>query len=758
MLNQQKGKRVILDVSPLPTTGDSNYIYHNTGNGFFYYWNDISGKYVKLESLNVITTVQPTPSNSGNTTNLNSTFKDANGDTWIVDSNGDAIKAGGGNTGDKYKTTSSTCNNIVSTGNLTFTVAPNLAYTTLQDIIIVSNASSANHMHGEVVSYNSLTGELVVAIKQKQGSGNYCDWTVNLDAIKLNEVSVYFGSNSPLSAGQVGIEGDLWYKTSNGTNSGTIQETWVYDGTTWVLVDVQIPSYATVVFFNSTNPATATIFDTENPPLTNDDGLKNLDSAIYIGTNGSTWNSNGTVYSTYIAPASTEWYLSDTTIDAGSNKTSAIYRLADVGFGHSSPKQKVDINGTLLVRSGNDSFLFTKNQILFGYNSNNNYQHVIRTRHSSTNQNGNAIDFFLWNQGTDTSTTIGSRNVVTMMGNGSVGINNNAPTVPIDVNAIGNAAYLTIARFLAPSNNIVGNHSQMTFGTSQGAGNCSDWRFYYAGNGSLNNRIDFGMSGRFTPMISYLYNGYTGINNTTPLSFLDVNGSFGAITRGSSVSTTTSGDHTVLMAVANTTCTLESPTSVSRRIMVVKNTSLGNINVTGHIDGTASTTIVVLSKESIQFQSDGTTWQIIAKYNSPKPIAVSTNLNIVSIASGVITPMTSYTNVSDTSNGAWNNTTGIFTCNKAGLYRFEFRAMFAQSYWTQSQEINAMFYKNNVLTQNASWFISSSYTQYAFSGHNFINLNLVVGDTIQVRIWHNGGSTKTTYIATYSTFLINEIR
>jgi hypothetical protein len=47
-----------------------------------------------INGLNVITTVQPTPTPTGNLTNLNSTFKDATGDTWIVDSNGDAIKAG----------------------------------------------------------------------------------------------------------------------------------------------------------------------------------------------------------------------------------------------------------------------------------------------------------------------------------------------------------------------------------------------------------------------------------------------------------------------------------------------------------------------------------------------------------------------------------------------------------------------------------------------------------------------------------------
>jgi predicted nucleic-acid-binding Zn-ribbon protein len=40
----------------------------------------------------VLTTVQPTPTATGNTTNLNSVFVDAAGVTWFVDSNGDAIK------------------------------------------------------------------------------------------------------------------------------------------------------------------------------------------------------------------------------------------------------------------------------------------------------------------------------------------------------------------------------------------------------------------------------------------------------------------------------------------------------------------------------------------------------------------------------------------------------------------------------------------------------------------------------------------
>lgn len=151
------------------------------------------------------------------------------------DINGNVVWVGGYIVNDTYKTTSTTCNNIVSTGSLTFTVSTGLSYTPLQDIIIYADAN--NHMHGEVVSYNTNTGILVVDIHQKTGSGSFCNWVLNLDAIKLAEVSVYFGLQDPITAGLAGVEGDLYYKTTTGTNAGVIKETWVYDGTAWIKVD-----------------------------------------------------------------------------------------------------------------------------------------------------------------------------------------------------------------------------------------------------------------------------------------------------------------------------------------------------------------------------------------------------------------------------------------------------------------------------------------------------------------------------------------
>jgi hypothetical protein len=91
--------------------------------------------------------------------------------------------------------------------------------------------------------------------------------------------------------------------------------------------------YATIVYFNSTNPTTATIFDNVNPPVTNDPLLEDNVANLYIGTDNSTWVYNGTNYSTKVVPASSNFYINGTNTDAGNNKTSAISRTGSISVG-----------------------------------------------------------------------------------------------------------------------------------------------------------------------------------------------------------------------------------------------------------------------------------------------------------------------------------------------------------------------------------------------------------------------------------------
>ncbi|MEI7668746.1 MAG: hypothetical protein WCJ33_01530, partial [Pseudomonadota bacterium] len=87
---------------------------------------------------------------------------------------------------DRYKTSSVTSNSI-SNGSKSFTVGLDLSYIPLQEILVVYDPS--NHMHGEVTSYNSATGALVVNIKTHTGSGTYTSWVLNLDGTPVDALS-----------------------------------------------------------------------------------------------------------------------------------------------------------------------------------------------------------------------------------------------------------------------------------------------------------------------------------------------------------------------------------------------------------------------------------------------------------------------------------------------------------------------------------------------------------------------------------------
>jgi hypothetical protein len=103
--------------------------------------------------------------------------------------------------GDRYLTTSTTSNTI-SNGNKTFTIGTGLSYTPTQSITISYDAS--NHMHGEVLTYNSGTGVLTVDINHHTGSGTYASWVVNVGGV-VPATSVAWGAIT----GTLGDQTDL---------------------------------------------------------------------------------------------------------------------------------------------------------------------------------------------------------------------------------------------------------------------------------------------------------------------------------------------------------------------------------------------------------------------------------------------------------------------------------------------------------------------------------------------------------------------
>lgn len=105
----------------------------------------------------------------------------------------------------------------------------------------------------------------------------------------------------------------------------------------WIYKNSLIPdNYTKVVYVNNNNPNEATIFDLNNPPVTNDNLLKSDVNNLYIGTDASTWVYNATTvnYVTKTVTSNTSnFYLTGTTTDAGNNKTAAIERTGPVGVG-----------------------------------------------------------------------------------------------------------------------------------------------------------------------------------------------------------------------------------------------------------------------------------------------------------------------------------------------------------------------------------------------------------------------------------------
>lgn len=120
--------------------------------------------------------------------------------------------------------------------------------------------------------------------------------------------------------------GLLVYNTNTaGTSPNNVMPGfYYYDGAKWQRIINQQPD-ATVEFDKAT-PTTAGVVFTPNTPASKD--------YVYVSTvDNSQWTYNGTTYVTYTPPASTPWMLSGGTNDAGSNKSSAIYRSGNVGIG-----------------------------------------------------------------------------------------------------------------------------------------------------------------------------------------------------------------------------------------------------------------------------------------------------------------------------------------------------------------------------------------------------------------------------------------
>lgn len=74
----------------------------------------------------------------------------------------------------------STTSLLIATGSKTFTTQTGEQYTAGVFLSAVSAANNANHMFGQVTSYNTTTGALVLDVQVIGGSGTLADWNISL--------------------------------------------------------------------------------------------------------------------------------------------------------------------------------------------------------------------------------------------------------------------------------------------------------------------------------------------------------------------------------------------------------------------------------------------------------------------------------------------------------------------------------------------------------------------------------------------------
>jgi len=108
-------------------------------------------------------------------------------------------------------------------------------------------------------------------------------------------------------------------------------------------------SFTQAVYVNSNNPNSATIFDINNPPITNDDSLKYNVANLYIASNSSNWvyNTATGTYSSYNNTVSgSNFTITGTNLDAGSNKLVSITKHGELVI----DSDIADVSGLKLVK------------------------------------------------------------------------------------------------------------------------------------------------------------------------------------------------------------------------------------------------------------------------------------------------------------------------------------------------------------------------------------------------------------------------
>lgn len=196
------------------------------------------------------------------------------------------------------------------------------------------------------------------------------------------------------------------------------------------------------------------------------------------------------------------------------------------------------------------------------------YSHAIKSRHDATSTLNNALDFWLWNYGVDTQNTNPSKPVMSICGNGNVGINTFSPSYNLDVNGtsrisstVDSPLILNVTstsgannygRFIGGLSPNQSTNEAFIMNVGQGNSYCNSayFGFAYQSAGNVASYATIGLYG-VDRILNVSGNRNVGINTTTPSYSLDVNGT-ARFAPSSGISTL----NAVMMSTANNGATL----------------------------------------------------------------------------------------------------------------------------------------------------------------------------------------------------------
>lgn len=290
---------------------------------------------------------------------------------------------------------------------------------------------------------------------------------------------------------------------------------------------------------NLVSPVSATTFQTG----TFEGNYSKIDSTVlYLNqTDGTTWiytASNGGQYKSYVAPASTAWFLSSGTNDAGSNKTNSIYRTGSIGIGTTSPTNNIDVVGGISIRnvaaaagtnygmeintnSNAPRIDWVANGSYIGQFASNNTDFLLK---NSLNNLGN-FRFYTTVSGSGTER-------MTILNNGNIGVGTSNPQTLLDVSPSSGGASITVGTIGTASTDQVTVNFGTRYDRTSGVGSATNlgWQIGGRGNAWPSPQANvfhasYWNGSSWLQAMTIQPTGNVGVGTTAPSSRLEVNGS-----------------------------------------------------------------------------------------------------------------------------------------------------------------------------------------------------------------------------------------